>query len=399
MIEGAQRVRLVGTGAPNQCTDPPGPGQPVDIIKITQSYWMLDEIEIDGAGGCYRAVSVGDPGGPPIEAASLSRLDIHDVSGPQAVRILNARDIVVAACRIHDNRWAPGGQAKDCHGINVLQRTDRILIHDNVLFGHSGDSIQVAHSTEPHDPSPAADAELPRNITIAGNDCSGDLENAIDIKSSRNVTIVGNLLHDYRPSPLHTVGSTPVVVHYDARGLLIEQNVIQDCGRAISIGDLGTPANPNRQLGPIVIRGNSISAVRVLPGTGGTGVGVAIDQVAGLDADGQVAPHAVEIHDNALAAIDGAAVLLGGNGLGPRVMRPLVANNVFDSTAVCININPAAISERDAADPTCQGNPLRCGLTSDHNEFHNLQPAPFRRLGDPVTRAQWTVCYDKNSCP
>jgi hypothetical protein len=395
----AERVRIVGSGAASPCADPPGSGQPVDIIRITQSYWILDTIEIDGDGGCYRAVSVGGTGGTPIEAVSLTRLDIHDITGPQAVRISSARDVTVSECRIHDNWWAPGGQEKDCHGINVLEGAERILIRDNVLYRHSGDSVQVAHSTEPHDPGPAADAELPRNVTIDGNDCSGDFENAIDIKSCRNVTVVGNDLHDYLPSPAQAAGTTPVVAHYDARGLLIDQNVIRDCGRAISIGDLGLPANPQRQLGPIVITGNSISAVRVVAGAGGTGVGIGLDQVAGVDANGQPAPHAVEIHDNGFADIDGAAIVIGGNGLMPRVATPLVANNVFDTTAVCININPAAISERDPSDPSCQGNPLRSGLVSDHNEFQNLPPTPFRRLGVPVTRAQWTVCYDQNSCP
>jgi hypothetical protein len=393
-----ERVCIVGSGAASQCTDPLSPGQPVDILRITESFWILDSIEIDGGGGCYRAVSVGEPGGAPIEGVSLARLDIHDVSGPQAVRIVNARDVVVTGCRVHNNWWAPGGQVTDCHGVNVLEGTERVLISGNVMYGHSGDSVQVAHSVEPHNPGPAADAELPRNVTITRNDCSGDFENAIDIKSCRNVTVVQNRLHDYFPSPPDAIGTTPMVVHYDARGVIIERNIIRNCGTAISIGDLGSPANPQRQLGPIVIRGNNILGVSFFAGAG-TGAGVIIDQVAGVDANGQGAPHAVEVHDNRFSYIEGAAILIGGNGLSPRVAVPLVANNFFDSTAVCININPAAISERDTGDLTCQGNPLRSSIVSDHNEFRNLQPAPFRRLGDPVTRAQWTVCYDKNSCP
>lgn len=394
------RTTILGSGGQQgPCPNPLGEGQPVNIFTINQSYWILDGLEIDANSECYRPISIGVPTGAVTAFAVVNNLDVHGATGPQAVRVTNAHDVFIVGSKIHDNWWAPAGQEKDCHGINVLQDSDRVLIRQNCLRGHSGDSIQVAHSSEPHNPDPVnPDKGLPRNITIDSNDFTGDFENAIDLKSCRNVTILSNQLHDYLPSPPQKVGTSAIVIHYDARGVLIENNELRKCGRAVSIEDLGLPANPERRMGPIVLKNNELSEIQVTSTVPGTGSGITVNQVAGIKVGDQDVLHAVEIYDNMFTNIDRVAIEIGGNGAPTRVVRPLVANNVFNATKICMNINPAAISEREVGDPACQGNPLRSGLTSNHNQFKQLQSKPFRRLGEQISLAQWQVCYDSNSC-
>jgi hypothetical protein len=284
-------------------------GRDAPFFVLTQSWWVLDGFTIDAAGQKGNAVR--------MQANYLLVNGIHakNGTGPQAVSISKARDVVLLNSQIHDYRWTDSsGARKDSHGITVQPDCANVLIRGNASWGNSGDAVQCLGID--HEPG----TFHPKDITIEGNrfgssqpaaepqslEIVADFENAIDLKSCRYVTVRGNKLMGYRAHAGETSGGAAIVAHYQAHSVLIEYNRIWNCGMAASLGS-GT----NLGLGDVVFRRNLIFDMKSENGKG-RGVYVALAQ-------------SVEIYFNTFYNVSKEALNIGPEGL---VEQALVINNI-----------------------------------------------------------------------
>ncbi|MFY2562206.1 right-handed parallel beta-helix repeat-containing protein [Corallococcus terminator] len=270
-------ITLVGEGRPRIVPTPKGG----TLVQVRKPYWIIEGFEIDVRGQPRFAVLFeGNTTG-----AVLTGNDIHHGTlGAGIATYGGARDVLIENNHIHDFRKQPKG---DSHGI-VIQATSRgITVRGNDIHDNSGDSVQCLLPDKPED-APASDILIENNL-LHGND-----ENGVDVKTCHRVVIRDNTMYGFRKSPT-SVGEA-VVIHYSARDVRVEDNIIYDAGRGISvggsrIGDQPSPVN-------VVVSGNVIRDITQSGGSDGTGIRVENSR-------------GVQVVDNAISGTQGYGMMLG----------------------------------------------------------------------------------------
>jgi hypothetical protein len=210
-------------------------------------------------------------------------------------------------------------QGQDCHGMQVLWGCRNTLVFDNTTHGNSGDGIQLQQGNEDsllpgNTPQPPPGAE-PQNTTIRKNHFTGDGENGVDLKNCLRVGVQQNDFDGYQDD-------AAIVVHCSADEIVIEGNVIQNCGQAVTVGAF------NGRVGQLSFRFNSVFGLKAGPHASGTAVRVSHTRRA-------------EIYHNTLVDLDvvqGSGVVLADIAIAdtPIDRRPEDAG--VDTAAVFNNI-------------------------------------------------------------
>jgi hypothetical protein len=364
------------------------------MLRVNHRYWLIEDLELDGGldtqvngqtvhaprwirGIVIDGSNLGNPVGPdPFQHVVVHNVRIHDVGGSYAIGLVGAKHATVQHCTILNNRRYVNDQGNnqrwDCHGINVLEGSEVVLLSHNTLSGNSGDSVQVAHSQDRGLPVANRTVPAPRQIAIRENRCWADDENAIDLKSCDQVTVANNEFFNYSPNHDITDG-TPIVVHYDAHNILIEHNHIANTTIAISVND-ADQANWGETLGPIVIRRNSIA--EVVPNARGRSHGIYAAQLTG----------GLEIYENRFHNIRGNAITLNAEGPGAPVLDAWIINNLFVNAASVPNAS--GINFFRQASPA---GPVLTNLRSDCNLFQNASLVLNNNLVPLATWQGWVM--------
>lgn len=355
-------IWVIGNGATVEATSVPTP-----LLRLGHRQWVVRDLNL-------RAVAT--PGSIPVlfsGASDTYAVGVH-VDGFAAgagFSLSNAKDCLVTNCRIADGRsWTnPGKQLSESHGILIGSGCARIAVVGCTSFNHDGDALQVQDSLDdarvsnPFLPAP----DRPTDIYIQDNDFYENRsqpgmefgENAIDLKSCDRVLALGNRMHGYRRN-IQPPNSSPtgdaVVVHITADNIIVEHNVIFDCGRAVTIGRQGVPST-----GVVVFRFNRVYGMR-LQRLAATGV------VGGSGSGIRCGPaRQVEIYHNTFHGLESVAGQTTGVAIrvgdGDRVDRATVLNNVVSQAGIGLAVNDVGS--------------LGCG----HNVYHQATAA----YGQPVT--------------
>jgi hypothetical protein len=238
-----RRPRIVPKAQP---LGPPGP------FTLTSSYWVLDNLEIDCQSQRVPGIYIIGESEVPRRAAhhvAVRNSEIHHCDN--AILLRDAQDVLIENNVLRDNQKYLWGQRYDSCGVVAERRTARVLIQHNTAYNNSGDAF-ACRGSEQEGGNPRYDS---RDITLLDNTFHSDLENAIDIKSCAGITISGNhTLFDYNASSDNDreCGGSAIVVHHNARRILIEGAQISHSGIGITVGnERGLPED-------VVIRRNRI---------------------------------------------------------------------------------------------------------------------------------------------
>jgi hypothetical protein len=366
-------------------------------LRVRHAYWGVRDLEFSGewaVGVPFTGAAVAVDG-PNAHHVVLQNVDAHDCADYAIISIeQQAHDVALLDCRIHDSRlWQPtsGGRRQETPAILISTGATKVLVRGCTSGNNAGDAVQ------------GQNAET-TDVTIEGNDFSGDKENAVDIKSCQLVTIRGNRFHDYRPifnddppvdpppadPPLNSPQGAAVVLHESADGVLVEGNEIWDCGMAVAIGAA------NGDMGAAVVRRNLIYDVRASadPLFGETGSAINVQRAT-----------TVEIYHNTLRNLGkappglefvsrpGYALAAGRHqpaGQVLRVGRLLFFNNIVVGTGTPLRLNLTAGPG---------GLPFVEAFASGANVFHDVA-APLADAGSGAyhTLADWQALgYDCGS--
>jgi hypothetical protein len=233
--------------------------------------------------------------------------------------------------------------------------------------------VQCEYTGSPDDPA------APRDITIEDNRIEttdanlGRTEQAIDIKTCDRVSIRGSVPPDLNDPTAAgqkllnfrtaATGGRPdaggaIVVHYRARGVLVENNRLFRSCHGIAIGRTDVAVTD------MVIRRNAVFDMR--SGQGNCrGRGLQLQRVDGLD-----------VYHNTFDALAGAAVWIDP-GDGQTASNVEQWNNIVRDAAWFLDVRVGKLS----------------GFVSDHNVFWDAPPAAdqqrFRVDNQPLDITQW----------
>ncbi|MCE9673294.1 right-handed parallel beta-helix repeat-containing protein [Myxococcus stipitatus] len=260
VIDGAVRagredapITLLGEGQP-RIVPAKGGGT---LVQVRKPHWIVEGFDLDVRGEPRFAVLfAGDTRG-----AVLASCHIHHGSlGAGVATFGGASDVLITNNHIHHFHRKPRG---DSHGV-VVQATSRdITVRGNDIHDNSGDSVQCLLPDEPGE-APA------RGLVIEDNLLHDNVENAVDIKTCRDVVIRRNTMHGFRKSP--TSAGEAVVIHYSARDVRVEDNLVYDAGRGIAVGGSREADQPSPV--QVVVRGNVIHDITRAGGSDGAGIRV-----------------------------------------------------------------------------------------------------------------------------
>lgn len=226
---------------------PANPEQP--LFKVTGAYWVFKNLHVDKAGSTNLQTFNLSAG-----AHHIAILDSElENSLHHALRI-GATDVHVARSDFHDNKrtTAIGGDY-DAHAIALTPPAARVWIHDNRFIDNSGDGVQCM-GAETGYTGLVTDLLIEDNWFETTAAAYAKTENAVDIKSCDRVTIRGGIAKGFQASTDGDKVSpgTAIVVHYQAKNVLIEGMEITGCGQGINVG------NSNDTVENVVIRRNRI---------------------------------------------------------------------------------------------------------------------------------------------
>ena len=276
------------------------PGEPRPVIRATaddpvfrfgpgDDFWVVDGFDVDKRHPDTGAPT--DDHGVRISGArhvTVRNSVIHDGRGPVGVAVSSgSTDVNVDNVEVYN--FDRGDQ--DAHGVAPLGNVRRVLVQRSRLHHNSGDGVQCTGVNDggPTHPIPAS-SEDSSDITLLDNRIYSNAENAVDIKSCQRVSIRGSVSPDtpgsaannkffnYRPKSTSPQG-TAIVLHINARSVLVENTRIWDACTGISIGRTDYPATRD-----VVIRRTLFfNLAGPTNGSGCTGRGVQVTNVANLD--------------------------------------------------------------------------------------------------------------------
>ncbi len=272
------------------------PKGPVAVFHIDRDYWVLDGLDVDVNFQKVTGVRFMEN----ADHGVLRNSRVHNSTSGASVYVAG-RDILVEGCEIFNNFQTNG---QDSHGVAIVQSAARVMVRRSRIWDNGGDGIQCEdYATAAANPE---DITLEDNIIYTTPANMGRTENAVDIKSCRRVTVRGsapvvrggaarNSFYGFALKP--TARGEAVVVHYNARHVLIENTHIRDACRGVSVGrgeDRGTLVEH------MVIRGNLTEDLR--QGENCDGDAVLVSRA-----------HHLDVHDNVFRNIPRAAFRAGVN--------------------------------------------------------------------------------------
>lgn len=273
------------------------PKGPVAVFHIDRDYWVLNGFDVDV--GFQRVTGVRF-----MEHADhcvLRNSRVHNSTSGASVYV-SGRDVLVEGCEIFNNFQTNG---QDSHGVAIVQSAARVMVRRNRLWDNGGDGIQCEDYAEAS--ANPEDITLEDNVIYTTPVNMGRTENAVDIKSCRHVTVRGsapvgplgvaarNRFYGFAPKP--TARGEAVVVHYNARHVLVENTLIRDACRGVSVGRGEDRSTLMEQM---VVRGNLIEDLR--QGQNCDGDAVLVSRA-----------HHLDVHDNTFRNIPRAAFRAGVN--------------------------------------------------------------------------------------
>lgn len=273
------------------------PKGPVAVLHIDRDYWVLDGLDVDVGFQKVTGVRFMEN----ADHGVLRNSRVHNSTSGASVYVAG-RDILVEGCDIFNNFQA---NEQDSHGVAIVQSAARVMVRRSRIWDNGGDGIQCEDYAEAS--ANPEDITLEDNLIYTTPANFGRTENAVDIKSCRYVTVRGsapagragaaarNKFYGFALKP--TARGEAVVVHYNARHVLIENTHIRDACRGVSVGrgeDRGTLVEH------MVVRGNLIEDLKV--GQNCDGDAVLISRA-----------HHLDVHDNVLRNIPRAAFRAGVN--------------------------------------------------------------------------------------
>jgi hypothetical protein len=274
------------------------PKGPVAVFHIDRDYWVLDGFDVDVNFQKVTGVRFMDN----ADHGVLRNSRVHNSTSGASVYI-SGRDILVEGCQIFNNFQT---NEQDSHGVAIVQSAARVMVRRNRIWDNGGDGIQCEdYATAPLNPE---DITLEDNLIFTTPANLGRTENAVDIKSCRYVTIrgsapvgsvrgtsAGNSFYGFALKP--TARGEAVVIHYNAGHVLIENTVIRDACRGVSVG---RGEDRSTLVKNMVIRGNLITDLR-----------------QGQDCDGDAVlvsrAHHLDVHNNTFRNIPRAGFRVGVN--------------------------------------------------------------------------------------
>lgn len=339
----------------------PGETRPVvqgigdhSVFAVSRAYWIIDGLDINAGG--HQGAGVRVQG---THHVAIRNNIIHHGIGPNAVAMNIAHDVYVYKNTIYDYMWYPGGVRQDSHGIDVLPDSSRILIRLNDVSQTSGDAFQCKGPGES-----GFGTYEPVDIVLEDNRFHETKENAVDIKSCARITIRGgaadnNKFYGFRSAEdtgAHCGGSA-MVLHWNARNILIEKTRFWDAGIGIAIGRDDVLTHD------IVIRHNVFFNMTTALNGCGHGVRVARAQN-------------VEVSNNTFDNIPASAIRVGSdNAAGSLSSYVSVYNNIVRNAAYALDVWQANAP----------------GFTSDRNILWRTDgtAAPLRLTGGSVDLTRW----------
>ncbi|MCP3102239.1 right-handed parallel beta-helix repeat-containing protein [Myxococcus sp. K15C18031901] len=288
-------ITLLGEGQP-RIVPAKGGGT---LVQVRKPHWIVEGFDLDVRGQPRFAVLfAGDTRGSVLASCHIH----HGSLGAGVATFGGARDVLITNNHIHHFQRRPGG---DSHGV-VVQATSRdITVRGNDIHDNSGDSVQCLLPDKP-DEVPA------RGLVIEDNLLHANGENAVDIKTCQGVTIRRNTMHGFRKSP--TSAGEAVVIHFSARDVRVEHNLIYDSGRGVAVGGSREGDQPSPV--HVVVRGNVIRDITRAGGSDGAGIRVENSRD-------------VRVEDNAIDRTEGYGMMLGLGSNGAPSEDLTVRGNVI----------------------------------------------------------------------
>lgn len=340
MLQGVDKPRILAPGTQA-------------LAVVSRANWIIDGFDFDAENKVIPGlVYMGDTAG-----CVLRNNLIHGGQRSGVVVHAGGNNILIENNQIY-GWWH---DVNDAHGIIILWTAHHVTVRNNKISGNSGDSVQC------EGPEPYGITDPPGdNLMIEGNEFTNNKENAVDIKTCTNVTVRNNWAHDFT-----TLGGAAFVVHMSAANVLIENNLVENTGRFLSLGGNRSGPMPAN----VIVRKNKIRTVYATNGM----TGIAL-QVANADRpiiEGNtfinIGAISVSVGDGTGGPTDG--MILRNNILtGPRAVRVgaqapgfVSRNNLIDSASV-IGVTTGNVSvtqwqasgvdvgSKTAAGPLCDAN-------------------------------------------
>jgi hypothetical protein len=269
--DGTARAPIVLRRAPGSASLPVvRPKGPVAVFHIDHDYWVIDGFDVDvnfqRVSG-FRFYDGADHG-------VLRNSRLHNSTAGANVYV-SGRDILVENCEVFNNFRADN---EDSHGVAIVPPSSRVMVARSRIWDNGGDGVQCEDYADA--PANPEDITLEDNHIFSTPANYGRTENAVDIKSCKYITIRGSSpVSPSRPGaarsrfygfPLKpTARGEGVVIHYNARHVLIENTVIQDACRGVSVG---RGEDKKTLVQHLVIRGNLIENLMQGPNCDGDAI-------------------------------------------------------------------------------------------------------------------------------
>jgi len=317
------------------------------------AYWVVQGLDLNKNqrnGATVQVLgsptSTADPTAGPAHHLAIRNSLIRDGKSGAAVLVRHAAtDVLVEGNQIYGHhRWVSGSNVAysrldltflrdDANAINLegtaTGQVTRIQVSGNHLHDNGGDGIQCIGV----DDNSGAQSHDPSDLDAVDNRINNNTEDAVDIKSCQRVGIRGsrspelagsaaaNKLYGYRPTdrsadrPGNHSGGGAIVVHYFARGVLVENTRIWDSCRGISIG-----RQDKNGVQDVIVRRTLVFSL--VSGTDCPGIGLNL-----------VLAQRVDIYNNTFTGIPGIAVRLASDNGGSWSSNDVdVANNVMEAS-------------------------------------------------------------------
>lgn len=369
---GTAAAPIVLQGAPGE-TKPTlvatGEGEMFDF-EAGDNHWVLRDLTIDKRK--HKGFSVRVIGANNI---ALRNVDARN-GGEDAFQVAGgSSDVDIEGGVVADNyETDSSGNRKDAHALIVEGRNIfRVAMRGVEAYGNSGDGIQCSalDDTQPYR------ADQPADILIEENRFHDNAENAVDIKSCQRVSIRGAVnperpvraanqkFHGFVPTTntgTNTSNGTAIVLHFAARGVLIENTRIWNACEGIAIG------RGNDYVRDVVIRRVLMFGMKGEADHGERckGYGLRVGQAQNVEA------YHNSIDETARAALD----LTGSYGFTSTSSGVRVWNNIFSGRGNrAVDLEPERFP----------------GLEMDNNLFHAAgRPAqPLERDDAALDLAGW----------
>lgn len=302
--------------APIRLTSAPGErvviegrsGRDRPFLRVENTrYWIVDGLEVNAAGQAGQAVRVIN-----ADHIVMQALTLHGGTAGAGVVMQNASHVSLLGGELYN--FSRG--AEDSHAVAIRSDCSAVLVSGVTAYGNSGDAVQLVGPD-----GGAGGTRPPQDVTLEKNRFHANGENAIDLKSCERVSVRANKMFGYRPKLTAKQGDA-LVIHQNARRVLIESNRIWDCGRGMSLGA------SNGTVGDVVIRRNLLFDIKRLRLGDYTTPGDAIRA-------GRVGT--LEIYHNTLYNVAGAGIKLGDGG---TISRCTVINNIVAEAEPILWVRP-----------------------------------------------------------